>query len=184
MKSSCIYVAGHSGMVGSALDRRLRAQGCEQLVTATRDELDLCDQLSVREFVRAKHPDVIIIAAARVGGIHANNSNPAQFIHDNLGIALNLVHEAYEAGVPRVLFLGSSCIYPRLSPQPIPEDALLSGPLEPTNEAYALAKIGSAAMGAMAEKPEVGGRALVFLGMAEGIAIYGLIVAIMILNKM
>ncbi len=128
-------------MVGAALVRRLKARGFRNLIVASRSELDLCEQEAVRHFLAEQKPDVIIIAAAKVGGIRANSTYPAQFIRDNLGIALHLVHEAYTAGVRRLLFMGSSCIYPRLAPQPIPEDALLSGPLEPTNEAYALAKI-------------------------------------------
>lgn len=136
-----IYVTGHAGMVGSAIVRSLTAQGYENILTAKHADLDLCDQLAVRRFLEAHKPDVIVNAAARVGGIHANSAYPADFIHDNLATALNLVHEAYTAGVPRLLNLGSTCIYPRLAPQPIPEDALLAGPLEPTNEAYALAKI-------------------------------------------
>jgi GDP-L-fucose synthase len=139
--SDRIYVTGHTGMVGSAIVRNLIAQGYPNILTAARADLDLCDQHAVRRFMIEHRPDVIINAAARVGGIHANNTYPADFIHDNLAIALNLVHEAYTAGVRRLLCLGSTCIYPRLAPQPIPEDALLAGPLEPTNEAYALAKI-------------------------------------------
>jgi len=128
-------------MVGSAILRSLNAQGYRNTITATHAELDLCDQEAVRSFLSEKKPNVIINAAGRVGGIHANSTYPAQFIRDNLAIALDLVHEGYEAGVSRLLFLGSTCIYPRMAPQPIAEDALLSGPLEPTNEAYALAKI-------------------------------------------
>lgn len=140
-KTDRIYVAGHAGMVGRGLLRRLAQHGYHNVVTRTRRELDLCEQGAVREFLQTDTPDVIIVAAARVGGIHANNTYPADFIHDNLAIALHTIHEAYRAGVERLVFLGSTCIYPRLAPQPIPEDALLSGPLEPTNEAYALAKI-------------------------------------------
>ncbi len=141
IKDDRIYVAGHAGMVGRALVRRLRDHGYDNLITATRREVDLCEQVAVREFLRDTKPDVVIVAAAMVGGIHANKTYPADFIHDNLGIALNLIHESYRLGVERLLFLGSTCIYPRLAPQPIPEDALLSSQLEPTNEAYALAKI-------------------------------------------
>lgn len=140
-KDDRIYVAGHGGMVGRSLMRRLRDHGYEDLITATRRELDLCEQVAVRDFLWDTKPDVVIVAAAMVGGIHANKTYPADFIHDNLGIALNLIHESYKLGVDRLLFLGSTCIYPRLAPQPIPEDALLSSQLEPTNEAYALAKI-------------------------------------------
>ncbi len=134
------YVAGHRGMVGSAILRQLRRLG-RRTITRTRNELDLTDQMATRAFMQAERPDVVILAAARVGGILANASYPASFIHENLAIEANVIHEAYRAGVRQLLFLGSSCIYPRLSPQPIPESALLTGPLEPTNEAYAIAKI-------------------------------------------
>ncbi len=134
-----IYIAGHRGMVGSALQRKLAGQ--HELVTATRSELDLTRQAGVEEFIRSEKPSVAIIAAAKVGGIHANDTYPAEFIYENLMIAANLVHACYQAGVRRVLFLGSSCIYPKLAPQPMPEDCLLTSPLEPTNEAYAIAKI-------------------------------------------
>lgn len=135
------YVAGHRGMVGSALTRALRKAGCGDLITATSAELDLRNQEATRQFVASRKPDVMLIAAARVGGIHANNTYPADFIFDNLMIAANLIHAAFEHGVRRVLFLGSSCIYPKFAEQPIREDSLLSGALEPTNEAYAIAKI-------------------------------------------
>ncbi len=137
-----IYVAGHRGMVGSAILRRLQATRPEaELVTRTHAELDLTDQAAVRAFMQDARPDVVILAAARVGGIHANNSYPADFIYENLMIEANVIHQAFAAGVGRLLFLGSSCIYPRLAPQPMREDALLTGPLEPTNEPYAIAKI-------------------------------------------
>lgn len=140
-----IYVAGHRGMVGGAILRRLearRAAGEElTLLTRTHAELDLTDQAAVRGFMAAERPDAVILAAAKVGGIHANDSYPAEFIRDNLMIAANVIHEAWAAGVTRLLQLGSSCIYPRLAPQPMAEDALLTGPLEPTNEPYAIAKI-------------------------------------------
>ncbi len=136
-----IYVAGHTGMAGAAVVRRLCACGFDNLVTASHAELDLCEQVAVREFLRARRPEVVVVAAARVGGIHANATYPAEFIRSNLGVALNLVHEAWQAGVTRLLFLGSTCIYPRLAPQPMREEALLTGALEPTNEAYAVAKI-------------------------------------------
>ncbi len=136
-----IYVAGHGGMVGGALVRTLRRRGYDQVLTAGRHELDLTDQASTREWVNANRPDVAIIAAAKVGGIHANFTYPADFIYANLMIAANLVDACYRAGVARVLFLGSSCIYPKLAPQPIAEVSLLTGPLEGTNEAYAVAKI-------------------------------------------
>lgn len=135
------YVAGHRGMVGSALVRALEKAGCADLVTATSAELDLRDQRAAADFVAERRPDVIFIAAAKVGGIHANDTYPADFLYDNLMIAANLVRAAFEAGTGRVLFLGSSCIYPKFAEQPIREDSLLSGPLEPTNEAYAIAKI-------------------------------------------
>jgi GDP-L-fucose synthase len=135
------YVAGHRGMVGSALTRALKRAGCEDLITAASAELDLRDQAATREFIAARRPNVILIAAAKVGGIHANNSYPADFLYDNLMIASNLVQAAHEFETGRVLFLGSSCIYPKFAEQPILEDSLLSGPLEPTNEAYAIAKI-------------------------------------------
>lgn len=135
------YVAGHRGMVGSAVVRALKRRGCERILTATHRELDLTDQAATRAWFAANKPDVAVIAAAHVGGIGANSAANATFLIENLLIAANTVEAAYRAGVRRLLFLGSSCIYPRLAPQPIPEDALLSGPLEKTNEGYALAKI-------------------------------------------
>ena len=135
-----IFLAGHRGMVGSALLSRLQAQGHE-LITRGRDELDLTDQAAVRATLNAERPDITIVAAARVGGIGANSSLPAEFIHQNLMIECNLIHESFKADVSRLLFLGSSCIYPQQAPQPIPEAALMTGPLEPTNEPYAVAKI-------------------------------------------
>lgn len=140
-----VYVAGHRGMVGGAITRRLearRATGEEiTLVTRTSAELDLTDQAAVRDFLGAERPDVVILAAAKVGGILANNSYPAQFIYENLMIECNVIHQAYASGVTRLLQLGSSCIYPKAVPQPMREDALLTGTLEPTNEPYAVAKI-------------------------------------------
>ncbi len=138
-----IYVAGHRGMVGSAVVRRLRKQGysLSELLTPTHDELDLCDASAVDAWFAKNRPAVAIIAAARVGGIYANDTYPADFIADNLAIALNSVRAAFKSGVQRLLFLGSSCIYPKLAAQPMSEAALLQGPLEPTNEAYAVAKI-------------------------------------------
>jgi len=136
-----IYVAGHRGMVGSALVRRLREAGCENLILKTRAELDLENQQQVRDFMLAEKPDYIFLAAARVGGIHANNTWPAQFIYSNLMMAANVIDGAYRAGCKELLFLGSSCIYPKLAPQPMPEDCLLTGVLEETNEPYAIAKI-------------------------------------------
>ncbi|MFT7723384.1 MAG: GDP-L-fucose synthase [Roseateles sp.] len=136
-----VYVAGHRGMVGSAVMRRLQALGCRELVTATHAELDLTDQAAVRAFFARHRIGHVVLAAARVGGIHANATYPADFIYDNLMITCNLVHAAHQAGVQRLLFLGSSCIYPRLAPQPLREEALLTSPLEATNEPYAIAKI-------------------------------------------
>jgi GDP-L-fucose synthase len=135
------YIAGHRGMVGSAIARQLRAAGETNIVTRTHAELDLTDQLSVRGFMQAEQPDVVILAAAKVGGIYANNSYPAQFIYENLMIECNVIHQAFVAGVTKLLQLGSSCIYPKAVPQPMREDALLTGILEPTNEPYAVAKI-------------------------------------------
>ncbi len=140
-----IYISGHRGMVGGAILRRLEARVAAgediELVTATHAELDLTDQAAVAAFMAREQPDVVILAAARVGGIHANNTYPADFIYENLMIECNVIHQAYEAGVRRLLQLGSSCIYPRAAPQPMAEEALLTGPLEPTNEPYAIAKI-------------------------------------------
>ncbi|MGW1757728.1 GDP-L-fucose synthase family protein [Streptomyces mirabilis] len=136
-----IYVAGHTGMVGAAIVRRLRAEGCENLLLATRAELDLTDQRAVRDFVMAERPRYIVDSAARVGGIKANMSHPAEFLHENLQIQNNLIWSAKDAGVETFLFLGSSCIYPRACPQPMREEYLMEGKPEPTNEAYAYAKI-------------------------------------------
>jgi GDP-L-fucose synthase len=136
-----IYVAGHRGMVGSAIVRRLRALNRGELLTATHSELDLTDQGQVHQFFADHRIGHVVLAAAKVGGIHANNTYPADFIYDNLSMQCNVVHAAHRAGVQRVLSLGSSCIYPRLAPQPIHEDALLTGTLEATNEPYAIAKI-------------------------------------------
>ncbi len=138
---SRIYVAGHRGMVGSAVLRRAAALGYDNLVTAGRDELDLTRQADVEQFFADNRPDCVVFAAARVGGIHANATYPAEFIYQNLMMAANAVHAAWQHGCQRFLFLGSTCIYPREAPQPMPEDCLLSGPLEQTNEAYAIAKI-------------------------------------------
>ena len=134
------YVAGHRGMVGGAITRRLQQRGVS-LITRSHDELDLIDQSAVRAFMQEERPDVIILAAAKVGGIHANNTYPADFIYENLMIESNIIHEAFKVGVKRLLFLGSSCIYPGAVEQPMREDALLTGILEPTNEPYAIAKI-------------------------------------------
>lgn len=134
------YVAGHRGMVGAAILRQLTAQGV-QYVTRTQVELDLTDQAAVRDFMQTERPDRVILAAAKVGGIHANNNFPAEFIYENLMMEANVIHQAFAAGVHNLLCLGSSCIYPKLAPQPMREDALLTGTLEPTNEPYAIAKI-------------------------------------------
>ncbi|HWI97601.1 MAG TPA: GDP-L-fucose synthase [Burkholderiales bacterium] len=136
-----IYVAGHRGMAGSAIVRRLRAAGYDDIVTRSRDELDLTNQRAAFEFLVRERPDYIFLAAAKVGGIHANASRPAEFLYQNLAIEANLIHGAWRAGVQRMLFLGSSCIYPRDCPQPIKESDLLGGALEATNEPYAIAKI-------------------------------------------
>ena len=135
-----VYVAGHRGMVGGAIARQLAARG-DEVIARTHAELDLLDQQAVRAFLADERPDAVVMAAAKVGGIHANNTYPAQFIYENLMMECNVVHQAYMAGVQRLLFLGSSCIYPRAVPQPMREDALLTGILEPTNEPYAVAKI-------------------------------------------
>ncbi len=136
-----LYIAGHQGMVGSALVRRFQREPGVSLVLRTYREVDLTRQAAIETFFAAEKPEAVIIAAARVGGIHANNTYPAEFLYDNLAIAANTLHAAYRHGVKRVLFLGSSCIYPRQAPQPMSEDCLLTGVLEPTNEAYAIAKI-------------------------------------------
>ena len=136
-----IFVAGHRGMVGSAIVRALRADGHTDILTRTHAELDLTDQAQVRAFFAEAKPKQVYLAAAQVGGIHANNTYPAEFIYRNLMIEANVIHEAWRSGVHKLLFLGSSCIYPRLAPQPMAENALLTGPLEPTNEWYAIAKI-------------------------------------------
>ncbi len=136
-----IYVAGHRGMVGSALWRELQHQGCRNLLGRPRAGLDLLDGAAVKRFYAEEKPECVFVAAARVGGIVANDTQPAQFIHENLQIQNHLIHGAWEAGVKKLLFLGSSCIYPKLAPQPLREESLLSGPLEPTNQWYAIAKI-------------------------------------------
>lgn len=137
-----LFITGHRGMVGAALLREAEAlRSGDELVLRTRKELDLTDQRAVFDFLASEEPDQVIVAAAKVGGIHANDTYPAEFLYENLAIAANLVHGSYLAGVKRLLFLGSSCIYPKAAPQPMPESCLLSSPLEPTNEAYAVAKI-------------------------------------------
>lgn len=139
--SQKIYVAGHRGMVGSAIVRNLQAKGFSNFVTRTHAELDLTNQAQVAAFFEAEKPDQVYLAAAKVGGIHANNTFPAEFIYDNLMVQNNVIHQAFLSGVQKLLFLGSSCIYPKLATQPMSEDALLTGKLEPTNEPYAVAKI-------------------------------------------
>lgn len=139
--SYSVFVTGHRGMVGGALVRALEGRGQRQIITASRSEVDLTRQQPVEDFISTTKPDVVIVAAAKVGGIHANSTYPAEFMYENLMIAANVIHAAHRAGVKRLLFLGSSCIYPREAPQPMPEDCLLTSPLEKTNEAYALAKI-------------------------------------------
>lgn len=140
-KDAKIYVAGHRGMVGSAIVRNLQAKGYTNIVTRTHQELDLINQAAVDSFFEQEKPDYVFLAAAKVGGIVANNTYPAQFIRENLAIQTNIIHAAYVNNVKRLMFLGSSCIYPRMAPQPMSEDCLLTGPLEPTNRPYALAKI-------------------------------------------
>ncbi len=140
-KDESIFIAGHRGLVGSAIERKLRAAGFSRLLTRTRAELNLMDRAAVAEFFAREKPNVVVVAAARVGGIKANHEQPVEFLVENLEIQNNLIGAAYEAGARKLLFLGSSCIYPKHAPQPIPESALLGGPLEPTNEAYAIAKI-------------------------------------------
>jgi GDP-L-fucose synthase len=145
-KDAKIYVAGHLGLVGSAIVRRLRDAGYANLLLRSIDELDLCDQPAVKRFFEEERPEYVFLAAAKVGGIVANNSYPAEFIHDNLTIQNNVIHQAWCCGVKRLLFLGSTCIYPKLAPQPMKEEYLLTGTLEPTNEPYAIAKIAGITM--------------------------------------
>jgi GDP-L-fucose synthase len=140
-ESDKIFVAGHLGMLGSAMMRRLQAEGFSNIVTRDRSDLDLADGSAVAKFLAAERPTIVIVAAARVGGIKANNDFPVEFLLENLGIQNNVIRSAYESGVHKLLFVGSACIYPKFAPQPIPETSLLDGPLEPTNEAYAIAKI-------------------------------------------
>ncbi len=136
-----VYVAGHNGMVGSAVVRKLRASDIEDILVRSRQELDLCNQQAVSSFFQEHRPKTVVFAAARVGGIHANNTRPAEFIYQNLAMATHAIHAAWQNQVSRFLFLGSTCIYPKQAPQPMPESSLLAGPLEVTNEAYAIAKI-------------------------------------------
>lgn len=140
-KNTKIYIAGHRGMVGSAIVRQLHAKGFNNLVMRTHEELDLTNQQAVKEFFQEEKPEQVYLAAAKVGGIHANNTYPAEFIYQNLMMEANVVHQAFQAGVKKLLFLGSSCIYPKMAQQPMAEDALLTGKLEATNEPYAIAKI-------------------------------------------
>jgi len=136
-----IYIAGHRGMVGGAISRRLKTLGYENLVTRSSAELDLRSQADVNEFFSKEKPDYVFLAAAKVGGIHANNTYRAEFLYDNLMMETNIIHAAWKHGVKKLMFLGSSCIYPKMAPQPLQESSLLTGPLEPTNEPYAIAKI-------------------------------------------
>jgi GDP-L-fucose synthase len=140
-KNAKIYIAGHRGMVGSAIYRKLQKEGFTNFITRTSDSLDLRDQKQVRDFFNAEKPDYVFLAAAKVGGIIANNTYRAEFLYDNLQIQNNVIHHSYLNGVKKLMFLGSSCIYPKLAPQPLKEEYLLTGPLEPTNEPYAIAKI-------------------------------------------
>ncbi len=140
-KSDKIYVAGHRGLVGSAIVRNLKEKGYTNIVGRTHKELDLTNQAMVREFFEAERPDIVVLAAAKVGGINANNTTPADFAYENMQIQCNVIESCHRYHVKKLLFLGSTCIYPKMAPQPIPEDALLTGPLEATNEAYAIAKI-------------------------------------------
>jgi GDP-L-fucose synthase len=140
LKGKRVWVAGHRGMAGSAIVRRLSAEHCDILI-ASRDEVDLRRQADVEAWIERARPDAVFVAAAKVGGIKANDSLPAEFLYDNLAIEIAVIHSAYKAGVKKLLFLGSTCVYPKMAPQPMPESALLSGPLEPTNEWYAIAKI-------------------------------------------
>ena len=140
-KNSKIYVAGHRGLAGSAIVRKLQKEGYDNLLLRTSKELDLRDQEAVKQFFEKEKPEYVFLAAAKVGGIHANNTYPAEFLYDNLCIQNNVIHQSYKNGVKKLLFLGSSCIYPKNSQQPIKEEYLLSGYLESTNEAYAIAKI-------------------------------------------
>ncbi|MEM8853482.1 MAG: GDP-L-fucose synthase [Pseudomonadota bacterium] len=147
LKGKRVFVAGHRGMAGSAIVRRLAEEDPQTVLTVPRSEVDLCDRAAVSRWLTDNKPDMVYVAAAKVGGILANDSYPADFLFDNLEIELNLIRGAFEAGVERLVFLGSSCIYPKLAPQPLTEDSLLTGPLEPTNEWYAIAKIAGIKMG-------------------------------------
>lgn len=140
-KTDKIYVAGHRGLVGSAIVRNLQEKGYTNIIGRTHKELDLTNQAAVNRFFEEERPDVVVLAAAKVGGIHANNTKPAEFAYENMQVQCNVIKCSHDYKVKKLLFLGSTCIYPRMAPQPIPEDALLTGPLEETNEAYAIAKI-------------------------------------------
>jgi GDP-L-fucose synthase len=140
LKGKRIWVAGHRGMVGSALVRRLQSEQCH-ILTVPREQVDMCRQDAVENWMAAEKPEVVFMAAAKVGGIHANNTMPAEFIYENLMVEANIIHSAWKVGVEKLMFLGSTCIYPKMAPQPIAEESLLSGALEPTNEWYAIAKI-------------------------------------------
>jgi GDP-L-fucose synthase len=140
-KKDKIYVAGHRGLVGSAIVRNLQSKGYENIIGRTHKELDLTNQAAVRKFFEEESPDIVVLAAAKVGGINANNTTPAEFAYENMQIQCNVIKCCHDFGIKKLLFLGSTCIYPKMAPQPIPEDALLTGPLEVTNEAYAIAKI-------------------------------------------
>lgn len=146
LPESKIYVAGHEGLAGSAIVRKLRAMGYHNLVLRTRSELDLTEQNPVRNFMHEQRPDFVFVAAAKVGGIHANSTYPAEFIFQNLSVALNVIDAAYRSGVSKLMYLGASCLYPRLAPQPMKEEHLLTGSFEPTNEAYAIAKMAGVKM--------------------------------------
>ena len=139
--NSRIYVAGHRGLAGSAICRALKKRGFENIITRTHAELELLDTVTVKKFFKETKPEYVFLAAAKVGGIHANSTYPAEFIRENLVVQTNIIHESWRNGVEKLMFLGSSCIYPKLCPQPISEKSLLTGELEPTNEAYAIAKI-------------------------------------------
>jgi GDP-L-fucose synthase len=141
LPDSRVFVAGHHGLVGSAILRRLEALGCHNVLVRTHSDLDLCDQAGVNQFFLEQRPEFVFLSAAKVGGILANSTHPAEFLHDNLAIQTNVIHAAWTHGAKKLLYLGSSCVYPRLAPQPIKEEYLLTGPLETTNEAYAIAKI-------------------------------------------
>jgi GDP-L-fucose synthase len=154
-----IFVAGHRGLVGSAICRKLRDSGFENLIVRDRTQLDLCDSAAVKNFFAAEKPEYVFLAAARVGGILANSTRPAEFLYDNLAIELNVIDAAYRAGVTKLQFLGSSCIYPKLAPQPMREEYLLTGPLEPTNQWYAVAKIAGIKL-AQAYRQQYGFRAI------------------------